>query len=319
MAAPISTTWRKSWVLANTVMAWWQLSVQCSEDELEQTEDSLLAIGATCITLSDAEDNPIYEPLPGDSPVWKHSVVTGMFEQELQLEDLYDQLVRLLPDHLVATARKSILEDEDWERVHLRHFSPIRYTDNLWVVPSWLIPPDPSAVNIRLDPGLAFGTGSHPTTALCLAWMGEKNFQDQSVIDYGCGSGILAIAACKLGAKRVFAVDIDPQALDASTENALRNDIEPDRLLISLPQQLEFNKADLLVANILSGPLIELAPSFAGLVKPGAEILLSGILEEQANDVKLAYQPSFEMHPENVREGWVAISGTRKQVEHASQ
>jgi len=294
-------------------MAWWQLSVQCSKDELEQTEDSLLAIGAVCITLSDAEDTPIYEPLPGDSPVWKHSVVTGMFEQDQQLERLYDELIKLLPDHLVATARKSILEDEDWERVHLQHLSPIRYTDNLWVVPSWLMPPDPSAVNIRLDPGLAFGTGSHPTTGLCLAWLGERNFQNQSIIDYGCGSGILAIAACKLGAKRVFAVDIDPQALDASTENALRNDIEPDRLLICLPQQLEFSEADLLVANILSGPLIELAPRFASLVKPGGKILLSGILEDQVNDVKLAYQPGFEMHPENDREGWIAVSGTRKQ------
>lgn len=292
-------------------MAWWQLSVQCSKDELEQTEDSLLAIGAVCITLSDAEDTPIYEPLPGDSPVWEHSVVTGMFERDLKLEDLYDKLLKLLPDHLVATARKSILEDEDWERVHLQHFSPIRYTDNLWVVPSWLMPPDPSAVNIMLDPGLAFGTGSHPTTRLCLAWMGEKNFQNQSIIDYGCGSGILAIAACKLGAKRVFAVDIDPQALDASTENALRNDIEPGKLLISLPQQLEFNQADLLVANILSGPLIELAPRFANLVKPGGKTLLSGILEDQVNDVKLAYQPYFDMEAEILREGWVSIAGIR--------
>jgi ribosomal protein L11 methyltransferase len=294
-------------------MAWWQLSVQCGKDELEQTEDSLLAIGAVCITLSDAEDSPIYEPLPGDSPVWNHSVVTGMFEQDQQLESLYDRLLQLLPDHLVATARKSILEDEDWERVHLQHFSPIRYTDNLWVVPSWLIPPDPSAINIRLDPGLAFGTGSHPTTGLCMTWLGENNIQNQSIIDYGCGSGILAIAACRLGAERAYAVDIDPQALDASTENALRNDIEPGKLLISLPDQLKFHEADLLIANILSGPLIELAPVFSSMVKPGGKILLSGILEDQKNDVEFAYRPTFKMLPERVREGWVMINGTRKQ------
>jgi ribosomal protein L11 methyltransferase len=293
-------------------MAWWQLSVQCSKDELDQTEDSLLAIGAVCITLSDAEDNPIYEPLPGHSPLWNHSVVTGMFEQEQQLEDLYDRLLKLLPDHLVATARKSILADEDWERVHLQNFSPIRYTDSLWVVPSWLMPPDPSATNIRLDPGLAFGTGSHPTTWLCLAWMGENNIQNQSVIDYGCGSGILAITACKLGARRVYAVDIDPQALDASTENALRNDIEPGKLHISKPDQLKFCEADLLIANILSGPLIELAAKFSSLVKPGGYILLSGILEDQINDVRFAYQPTFELHPECIREGWIMIYGTRK-------
>ena len=293
-------------------MTWWQLSVQCSKDELEQTENSLLAIGAVCITLSDAEDSPIYEPLPGDSPVWNYSLVTGMFEKDQPLENLYDELLKLLPDHLVATARKSILEDEDWERVHLQHFSPIRYTDNLWVVPSWLIPPDPSAINVTLDPGLAFGTGTHPTTALCLEWMGNKSFQNQSIIDYGCGSGILAIAACKLGAKVVFAVDIDPQAIDASTENALRNKIEPDKLYISLPDQLDFSEADLLISNILSGPLMELATRFAGMVKPDGKILLSGILEDQANDVTLAYQPYFDMDPVNLREGWVSITGTRK-------
>jgi ribosomal protein L11 methyltransferase len=293
-------------------MAWWQLSVQCSKDELEQTENSLLAIGAVCITLSDAEDSPIYEPLPGDSPVWNYSLVTGMFEKDQPLENLYDELLKILPDHLVATARKSILEDEDWERVHLQHFSPIRYTDNLWVVPSWLIPPDPSAINVTLDPGLAFGTGTHPTTGLCLEWMGDKSFQNQSIIDYGCGSGILAIAACKLGAKVVFAVDIDPQAIDASTENALRNKIEPDKLYISLPDQLDFSEADLLISNILSGPLMELATRFARMVKADGKILLSGILEDQANDVALAYQPYFDMDPVNLREGWVSITGTRK-------
>ena len=292
-------------------MAWWQLSVQCNKEELEQTEDSLLAIGAICITLGDAQDNPIFEPLPGDSRIWQNTIVTGMFDQNQQLETLYDQLLKLLPDHLVATARKSILEDEEWERVHLQHFSPVRYTDNLWVVPSWLVPPDPSAINVRLDPGLAFGTGSHPTTSLCLTWMGDKSFHGQSVIDYGCGSGILAIAASKLGAESVFAVDIDPQALDASTENAIRNDIDPDGLVISSPDQLESISADLLIANILSSPLIELAPRFANLVRPGGQILLSGILDDQVDEVKSAYQLDFEMKLISILEGWAVIAGTR--------
>ncbi len=293
-------------------MAWWQLSVQSTADELEQTENSLLAIGAVCITLSDAQDSPIYEPLPGDSPVWKHSVVTGMFETTRQLEDLYDELIKLLPDHQVATASQSILEDQDWERIHLQHFKPIQCAHKLWVVPGWLSPPDPSAINIQLDPGLAFGTGSHPTTRLCLEWMAHQDIKHQSVIDYGCGSGILAIAACKLGAGSVFAVDIDPQALSASTENALRNDIEAEMLHISLATQLEIVEADLLIANILSGPLIGLAPRFADLVKPEGRILLSGILKHQVNDVKFAYQPFFNLDSEKESEDWVRVTGSRK-------
>lgn len=293
-------------------MAWWQLSVQCRADELEATEDSLLALGAVSITLCDAQDEPIYEPLPGDTPVWQHSIITGMFDASQSLEDLYDRLLNLLPDHQVATARKSILEEQNWQRVHLQHFEPIRFADNLWVVPSWLKPPDPAAINIRLDPGLAFGTGSHPTTALCLTWMAQTNLINQTVIDYGCGSGILSIAACKLGAKQVFGVDIDPQAVDASKENARRNDIDPDLLHFSLVSKLSINKADLLLANILSGPLVELASKFAGLIKPGGKILLSGILKTQLNDIRCAYLPEFDLDAESIREDWVRVTGTRK-------
>ncbi len=292
-------------------MAWWQLSVQSTADELEQTEASLLAIGAVSITLSDAHDSPIYEPLPGDSPVWQHALVTGMFEPTRQLEDLYDELIKLLPDHQVATASQSILEDQDWERVHLKHFKPIQCAHNLWIVPGWLSPPDPSATNIQLDPGLAFGTGNHPTTRLCLEWMAHQDFNHQSVIDYGCGSGILAIAACKLGAASVFAVDIDPQALSASTENALRNDIEMEMLHISLATQMEKVEVDLLIANILSGPLIELAPRFADLVKSEGRIMLSGILKHQLNDVKSAYQPFFNLDAVKESEDWVRVTGSR--------
>jgi len=293
-------------------MAWWQLSVQCSADELETTEGCLLELGAVSITMCDALDEPIYEPLPGDTPIWQHSIVTGMFEQSQALEDLYDQLLDLLPHHQVATARRSILEDQDWERTHLQHFEPIRFADNLWVVPSWLQPPDPTAINIQLDPGLAFGTGSHPTTALCLAWMADKKLNNQSVIDYGCGSGILSIAACKLGAKQVLAIDIDPQAVDASLENARRNDIDLDIMRISLPSKLDIENVDLLIANILSGPLIKLMPKFANMIKPGGKILLSGILKSQLDDIKCAYQSYFDLDPESIRKDWVRVTGTRK-------
>lgn len=295
-------------------MAWWQLSVQSTAAELEQTEDSLLELGAVAITLSDAKDEPLYEPLPGDTPVWQHSIVTGLFTQQHSLEVLYDGLIQRLPEHQIHTARKTVVDDEDWSRTHLKYFKPIQCADKLWVVPSWHQPPDPTAINIQLDPGLAFGTGGHATTALCLTWLGENNIKNQSVIDYGCGSGILAIAAYKLGASEVRSVDIDPQALDASRENAKRNDIDPAQLNITLPELLNPQPVDLLIANILSGPLVIFASKFADLIKADGRILLSGILEIQADDIKQAYQPYFDLDPISVKEDWIRVSGIRKNV-----
>ncbi|MFT5549294.1 MAG: ribosomal protein L11 methyltransferase [Candidatus Azotimanducaceae bacterium] len=293
-------------------MAFWQLSVQSSAAELEQTEDSLLELGAVAITLSDAKDEPLYEPLPGDTPIWQHSIVTGLFTQERSLEALYDGLIQRLPEHQIHTAKKTVVDDQDWSRVHLKYFKPIQCAEKLWVVPSWHEAPDPSAVNIQLDPGLAFGTGGHATTALCLSWLGEHDIQNQSVIDYGCGSGILAIAAFKLGASELKSVDIDPQALVASKENARRNNIDPALLNITLPEDFKSEPVDLLIANILSGPLVRFAPKFSGLVKPGGQILLSGILQTQTNDIEKAYLPYFDLDPICIKEDWIRVSGTRR-------
>lgn len=293
-------------------MAWWQLSVQSNAAELEQTEDSLLELGAVAITLSDAKDEPLYEPLPGDAPIWQHSIVTGLFTQQKSLEALYDGLIQRLPEHQIHTAKKAVVDDQDWSRVHLQYFKPIQCADKLWVVPSWHEAPDPTAINIQLDPGLAFGTGGHATTALCLGWLGKNDIKNQSVIDYGCGSGILAIAAYKLGAKELHSVDIDPQALVASRENAIRNDIDPTLLNITLPDTFKSDPVDLLIANILSGPLVEFAPKFSSLVKPGGQILLSGILQTQADDIKQAYLPYFELDPICSKDGWIRVSGTRR-------
>ncbi|MFT6372628.1 MAG: ribosomal protein L11 methyltransferase [Gammaproteobacteria bacterium] len=293
-------------------MAWWQLSVQSSAAELEQTEDSLLELGAVAITLSDAKDEPLYEPLPGDTPIWQHSIVTGLFTQERSLEALYDGLIQRLPEHQIHTVKKTVVDDQDWSRVHLKYFKPIQCAEKLWVVPSWHEAPDPSAVNIQLDPGLAFGTGGHATTALCLSWLGEHDIQNQSVIDYGCGSGILAIAAFKLGASELKSVDIDPQALVASKENARRNNIDPALLNITLPEDFKSEPVDLLIANILSGPLVRFAPKFSGLVKPGGQILLSGILQTQTNDIEKAYLPYFDLDPICIKEDWIRVSGTRR-------
>jgi ribosomal protein L11 methyltransferase len=293
-------------------MAWWQLSVQSSAAELEQTEDSLLELGAVAITLSDAKDEPLYEPLPGDTPIWQHSIVTGLFTQERSLEALYDGLIQRLPEHQIHTVKKTVVDDQDWSRVHLKYFKRIQCAEKLWVVPSWHEAPDPSAVNIQLDPGLAFGTGGHATTALCLSWLGEHDIQNQSVIDYGCGSGILAIAAFKLGASELKSVDIDPQALVASKENARRNNIDPALLNITLPEDFKSEPVDLLIANILSGPLVRFAPKFSGLVKPGGQILLSGILQTQTNDIEKAYLPYFDLDPICIKEDWIRVSGTRR-------
>jgi ribosomal protein L11 methyltransferase len=293
-------------------MAWWQLSVQSSAVELEQTENSLLGLGAVAITLSDAKDEPLYEPLPGDTPIWQHSIVTGLFTQKQSLEALYDDLIERLPEHQIHTAKKIVVDDQDWSRVHLKYFKPIQCAEKLWVVPSWHEAPDPSAVNIQLDPGLAFGTGGHATTALCLSWLGEHDIQNQSVIDYGCGSGILAIAAFKLGASELHSVDIDPQALVASRENARRNNIDPALLNITLPENFKSEPVDLLIANILSGPLVGFARKFSELVKPEGHILLSGILQTQANDITKAYLPYFDIDPIGIKEDWIRVSGTRR-------
>ncbi len=293
-------------------MAWWQLSVQCSASELEQVENLLLELGALSITLTDAKDQPLYEPLPGNTPIWDESIVTGMFEASLAAEALYQQLTSRLPGQLVGSVRQNTLEDQDWVQAYRDHYFPIQCGEKLWIVPSWHTPPEPDAVNIALDPGLAFGTGGHATTTLCLSWLSSHDMTGLSVIDYGCGSGILAIAAYKLGAGYIAGVDIDPQALTASRDNASRNQIEADQFPLFLPAQMPDNKVDLLIANILSGPLVELSEKLAELVKPGGKILLSGILQQQANTIQSAYQPYFDLDPVCAKEDWIRVTGTRR-------
>ena len=226
-------------------------------------------------------------------------------------ENIYEQLTKTLPEHLSGSIRRHRLEDQDWEQSYKQHFQPIQCAPGLWIVPSWADPPDPDATIIQLDPGLAFGTGSHPTTGLCLAWLATNDIAGLRVIDYGCGSGILAIAACKLGAIQVTAVDIDDQALSACGSNISANDIDADRIRILSPENMDERPAELLIANILAGPLVELAGRFADLVIPGGQILLSGILNCQLKDIQLAYQPYFDLDPASCREEWVCISGKR--------
>lgn len=292
-------------------MSWWQISLQCPADALDQVEFRLEELGASSISLADAGDEPIFEPLPGEVPVWSESIVTGIFEASLDPESIQQQLFSSLPAPLGATLRHAKLEAQDWEQAYRVHFKPTQYAENLWVVPSWCEPPDPSATVVRLDPGLAFGTGNHATTALCLGWLAEQDLQGCEVIDYGCGSGILAIAACKLGSGHVRAVDIDLQAIQASESNLQLNGIDSREIELSTVVAMSDSPAEFLVANILAGPLIELAPRFAKLAKAGGKIMLSGILKTQLKEIQSTYQAYFELDPPRFREEWTGLSGTR--------
>jgi ribosomal protein L11 methyltransferase len=293
-------------------MTWQQLHLTCQSADLEQVEALLMELGALSISLGDAGDNPIYEPMPGDSPVWHESIVSATFGEDCDAEQLAQMLKARLPAALAQSVTCGSFKDRDWQQAYRQHFKPLQCASSLWIVPSWLEPPDPSATNLRLDPGLAFGTGSHPTTALCLAWLAEQELRDLELIDYGCGSGILAIAGILLGAKQVLALDIDEQALSACRANMAMNSISRQQIRVCLPQDAGKNTADLLIANILAGPLVDLAPRLAGMVRPGGKILLSGILNSQLNEIQSAYETFFAMDPAREREEWICIGGSRR-------
>lgn len=271
----------------------------------------MLELGAISISLRDAADEPIYEPLPGDTPVWRESIVTATFNQNCDLESLAQLMAARLPAQLAGGITHSSFHDQDWIQAYRQHFKPLQVAPELWIVPSWSDPPDPAATIIRLDPGLAFGTGSHPTTALCLAWLATEDLDNLRVIDFGCGSGILAIAAIKLGARHVEAIDIDEQALSACKSNMKTNAIDAQQIKVSLPANAGSASVDLLLANILAGPLMDLATRFSALVRPGGKILLSGILLSQLNDIQSVYSEYFELEPASYRDDWVCIAGSR--------
>ena len=292
-------------------MPWLQLRLAITPEQAERYEDALLGVGAVSVTFMDAEDQPIFEPDLGTTPLWTHTHLLALFEADVDEDNLLAHLVLLtggeLPDHQLER-----IEDQDWERSWMDNFHPMRFGRRLWIVPSWHSAPEPEAVNLLLDPGLAFGTGTHPTTALCLEWLDGQDLDGLHLIDFGCGSGILAIAGLLLGAARATGTDIDPQALEASRDNAERNHIAADRLALHLPEAMPPTAAPVLVANILAGPLVELAPQLTSLVQPGGRIALSGILAEQAEDVRRAYANSFDLDPTAEKDGWVRISGVRR-------
>lgn len=298
-------------------MAWLQLHIATDSRHADAFQDALEALGAQAVTLSDGADQPVLEPPPGARPLWNAIVVTALFGADIAIEAILAALASQGLD--TGTPRIERLEEQHWERAWMDGFAPMRFGERLWIVPSWSEPPEPGAVNLKLDPGLAFGTGSHETTALCLEWLESTPLAGRTVLDYGCGSGVLAIAAVLLGADRALGTDIDDQALTASRDNATANGIAR-RLALCPPARMPADYGcDVLVANILAGPLIELAPALAGYCRPGAHLALSGILAGQAAAVRAAYAPWFDLNPTRQKGDWVRVDGILKSPEGSRQ
>ena len=290
---------------------WLQLicqSTKAFEAEISETAENL---GAVSITLSDAADVPVLEPLPNETPLWDEIIITMLFREEdsAALEALKVQLTEQKSEWQISHIRQETLKDQQWERVWMNDFHPMQFGKNLWIYPSWSEMPNDDSVKIKLDPGLAFGTGTHPTTAMCLEWLDQNPPVDQNVIDFGCGSGILAIAAIKLGAKHVLATDIDPQALTATKSNQVNNEVSEEQITCYLPDDMPESKADLMLANILCGPLVSLAPELCGSTKQGGQVVLSGILKEQQEVLEQTYT-SFCHDIQFATSGdWVRMTG----------
>lgn len=282
-------------------MPWLQLQINSSDDGAAAIETALLEAGSVAVTLQDTADQPLFEPELGLTPLWQKTRVTGLFEADTDMGSLVAEYPQL------ASGKIEILEDKDWEREWMDNYQPMSFGKRLWICPSWRKPPDANAVNLMLDPGLAFGTGTHPTTALCLEWLDQQHLDGTTVVDYGCGSGILSIAALLLGASKVIAIDNDPQALLATRDNAERNHIAEQRLQVLLPDQVpKYIQADVVIANILAGPLCELSSVLLSLLRPSGQLALSGILDSQQHMVAEHYRPAidFSIPPHSGRNGF---------------
>lgn len=294
---------------------WLALELDIDATQVAALSDALIEEGALSVDVADANagtaaETPVYRE-PGEAFELTFGVnhLVALFEPDA---DIPQALARACAQAGVAAPadyRLSSVAEQDWVRLTQSQFAPIQACERIWIVPSWHEAPDSGAINIVLDPGLAFGTGSHPTTQLCLDWLDRNLRSGQSVIDYGCGSGILAIAAERLGAGRVTGIDIDPQAVIASRYNAEQNRCGAQFFEASVARP---EPADVVVANILANPLRVLAPLLAELVLPGGRVVLSGILDEQATEMGGRYAPWFDLDPFTTREGWVRISGTRR-------
>lgn len=292
-------------------MYWNQISFEINKLEADLASEVLMGLGSISITYSDAHDDAIYEPPLGETPLWEFTRITALFKSEVSTQKIIDSLGKICNIKVDDTFK---IQDKIWEEECQKDFPSMQFGKNLWVCPSWeskhSIPSD--AIVINMDPGLAFGTGTHQTTSLCLEFLAENPPNSLDVIDFGCGTGILAIAAAKLGAIRVLAIDNDPQAVTASTENAEKNNCSDVIKTFHSDEKIEYEKCDLLMANILAKPLVELQTLFSKIVKPNGAILLSGILEHQVEKIIDCYSPNFNNFKNSNKNEWYRISASRK-------
>ena len=292
-------------------MTWHQLSVTTDKETATEISDFFSELGAVSVTYMDAEDRPVFEPALGETKIWRRTIVIALFEITAEPELVKTVLFSQFEDNTLTSWKQEVLQDQAWERSWMDHYHPMKFGNSLWVCPTGQEKDEENCVCMMLDPGLAFGTGTHSTTALCLEWLANHDITDKVVIDYGCGSGILAVAAILLGAKEVHAVDIDPQAITATLDNAKKNTVK-DKIKCYLPDQFNPIQADIVVANILAHPLCELSESISGLVKPKGHLVLSGILNEQADSVITAYTPYQIDLQSCVQQGdWCRLAGVK--------
>lgn len=284
---------------------WQQIVLQVSGPNIAVVEDALLEKGALSISLLDAKDQPLLEPLPGEMPTWDHTILKALFSGDHELEPIVQQLCQsfsMAPEQIQV----EVMKDEVWERVWMDQFEAMSFGKRLWIVPTTKSIPDEADTVIRLDPGLAFGTGTHATTALCLRWLDEHFESGKTVLDFGCGSGVLALAAAKLGAEQIDAIDIDPQALTATQNNAVLNGVASRVSTFSSEAQPD-KSYPLILANILAGPLCQMAEHLCGRLQTGGDLVLSGILQDQVDMIQQHYGPILGEGKIQVQDEWVRV------------
>jgi len=291
-------------------MTWHQISVITDEKTAPKLADFFSNLGAVSVTYMDAEDEPVYEPAIGETRIWSNTQVTALYELDAEPALIESLTFSQFKKAGLRNWLYERVEDQEWERAWMEFYKPMKFADKLWVCPTGQEHHEAGTVCLTLDPGLAFGTGTHPTTALCLEWLASHDLTGKTIIDYGCGSGILAVAAVLLGATTAHAIDIDPQAITATQDNALKNHVQ-DKIRCYLPEQFSPVQADVVLANILAKPLIDLSVQINQLVIPGGNLVLSGILQEQAESVMNAYRQSIIFQPPVQQEDWIRLDGNK--------
>lgn len=292
-------------------MSWLQITVDSDAAQISTVENIFTLFDALAITYSDGGQQPIFEPMPGETKLWNVNRVTALFAATSDVEQLCATISSYLPNNIAITLQHQLLADQVWERAWLQNFTAKRFGQRLWICPEQQLPTASNAVVVKLDPGLAFGTGSHPTTALCLEWLDQADIYNKTVLDYGCGSGILAICAAILGAKTVTAVDHDPQALEATHDNAIKNHVV-NKLRLYAPNECPMQEYDIVLANILAVTLIQLAPQLSKLTSATGHLILSGVLKSQSLQVISVYKQYFDIISQHNDDEWVMLSCTHK-------